>query len=491
MTGSKVPQKNEPPSPKWMLGLIACGSFIASAFLVSRNGFTPWQKGKMALTVTPITPGPGQPKNDIEGYGWYFYKAAFPTKNGSTDKVFDFMSNYTGGSNCDKVPLGCDGWKITCTYGAATDGSTDWDRVLHYVHAPRFFSEALDNDKLGVDGWQDVTVQSLENMDTEFSAFMHNKVQLFIQRVAKRASILELNGYKVMRRLSLWKDGKTLLAHASTEMSGKIWEFVGFAPGNVTGWKFWSEDECIAAHRVTADVYKLQGSLKELTQDYDDDDIVEANPSYWISIGVAASTENNRTDMWTNVKDITGAQVSYDTSSACRVATIAYKNTDTETEDAVGDETIMKIVTNYRYQAVTVGPREYSLKMYEDYITEVHKKYLQPPHGQLKRDRWRNWDHWLDQHVGLKWKQSDGCHDKSKTITSALLDKDIPVGKRAIDGDGDHYYSGYSGMSMCIEYNTEECHFGIGETDVCACSRENSNRLGSNYTSCDMFDDVF
>jgi len=35
----------------------------------------------------------------------------------------------------------------------------------------------------------------------------------------------------------------------------------------------------------------------------------------------------------------------------------------------------------------------------------------------------------------------------------------LQVGKRFIQSDGDHYYTGYPGSSMTFEYNTE-CHYG-------------------------------
>lgn len=483
-------KSNAALSPKRLvygiIGFVACGFIIAGAFF--GENLMQWHEANMDLSETPL---PGAPRNDIDSYGWYFYKAAFPTKNGSTDAVLRFMSNYTGGYNCEKVPLGCDGWKITCNYGTSTYEHGSWDRVLHYVHAPRFFSHALEHDSLGVDGWQDLTVQSMEGMNS-FSAFMHNKVQLFILNVAEKASTLELNGYDVLRRLSYWKDGKTVLAHASTQISGKVWEFIGFAPADVTDWNFWSEEECPAAHRVDAEAYKLQQNLEKLREGDDDREML--NTSFWISIGVAASSENYRQEMLASLQNLTGAHISYDKSSSCEVATISYKNYDTLSEDSMGDETTMKIVINRAYQSVSLGGKEYSIKMYEDYIYEVHRKYLQKPHGSLRKDRWRNWDHWLDQHVGLKWKEEYGCYDHSRAVTSYLLDANIPVGKRAIQQDGDHYYSGYSGSSMCIEYNTESCHYGIGETDVCGCNRENSNLvedlIGSD-TLCDTYDDLF
>ena len=57
-----------------------------------------------------------------------------------------------------------------------------------------------------------------------------------------------------------------------------------------------------------------------------------------------------------------------------------------------------------------------------------------------------------------------------------LLDNKIPVGKRSIEGDGDHYYAGFPSVAMTLEFNTE-CHYGEGNTNICACMHANSDVL--------------
>ena len=120
------------------------------------------------------------------------------------------------------------------------------------------------------------------------------------------------------------------------------------------------------------------------------------------------------------------------------------------------------------------------------------------------------WDHWLDTHIGVKYSGKayfTGFDDEVKTdlqstclteaeeVTTMLLDNQIPVGKRFIQSDGDHYYSGYSGLSMALEFNTE-CHYGDdGATDVCTCVSQNSDTLaveqfGGEYTTCGLVYDL-
>lgn len=118
---------------------------------------------------------------------------------------------------------------------------------------------------------------------------------------------------------------------------------------------------------------------------------------------------------------------------------------------------------------------------YESYVSRVHLKYLSRPHDEDETSKWRNWDHWLDQHVGIKWYENDPtelCYDKNQDITRMLLENHITCGKRAVDHDGDHFYTGALDSSMALEYNTE-CNNDAytAETNVCTCNRENSNEL--------------
>jgi len=70
--------------------------------------------------------------------GWYIYKAAVIARNGTVDKIHEFMHRHTGGHHCEALNLGCDGYKISCAYGAnsATEGDDGaaahmFDRQLH------------------------------------------------------------------------------------------------------------------------------------------------------------------------------------------------------------------------------------------------------------------------------------------------------------------------------------------------------------------------
>lgn len=447
----------------WLGGLLVGIVFVVGAFYTRKNG--------VVSESTALD-------SSLEGNGWFFYKTTMVTKNGTSGAVLEFMMNFTGGYDCAKVGLGCDGYKITCTYGKDMKGIYDISEEVHYVHAPELFSQAVDKDNLGVDGWQDITEMSMANMDKEFTAFMHNKIQMYTQNVDERAAKLESAGYKVMRRLSYWKDGKTLLAHASTQLSGHIWEFVGLAPKDVTDWTFWKINECPKAHSITADIFQLEKYIDEINSKaiHSESAYDRINTTFWISSHVASSIDNDRTSMLNDLKDLTRANINTENSDACEVTTVTHK---------YYDQISLKYVKNAKKQAASVDGETYSLAMFEDYINQVHEKYLLKPNGTLHRDRWRNWDHWLDRHVGMAIEQKhDYCMERNEAITARLLDKDTPVGKRAI-GSEDHFYVGYYNSSFTLEYNVN-CHSGVGETNVCTCNHENSNELGNNTdTSCD------
>jgi hypothetical protein len=166
------------------------------------------------------------------------------------------------------------------------------------------------------------------------------------------------------------------------------------------------------------------------------------------------------------------------------------------------------------------------VKDYEDYIYKVHEKYLTSQDGDISH-RWRGWDHWLDQHIGIMYagptlikemesvdddgssseSESSGddssseshddaewsanlhttCIKMAQEVNEALLDEHLLVGKRFLIMDGDHYYAGLQGSSMAIEFNTE-CHYGQdGATDICTCDSMNSDLWAlDHYDSSDV-----
>lgn len=427
--------------------------------------------------------------------GWYFYKAAVIARNGTVDKIHEFMKRHTGGHMCGAINLGCDGYKISCTFGANTESDDMesqmmFDRQLHYVHAPRLYSHAVDGDDMGADGWMDFQQQSYGDM-SQFTSFMHNKFVMFTNDVAAKAQELGDDGFATLMRMSKHRDGY-MVGHVLVPMEGYIWEFVGMAPPEcddssptvgICSFTTWEAEECPAAHAVDANLTALSQQLSDGVPS----GMLSANSTMWISTHVATSGIESD-EMLLNfemLEEHTQAQITYSGgggthSPHCRVATIAYQNLNVGLSGE-NDAVTLKYVVNSKYQSSTVAGKTWSILEYEDYIGRVHDKYLTRPHDEDETSKWRNWDHWLDQHMGIKWYMDDPddlCFDKNQDVTAMLLENHVTCGKRAIDGDGDHFYTGTPQSSMAIEFNTE-CNndFGAAETNVCTCNRENSNEL--------------
>jgi hypothetical protein len=100
-------------------------------------------------------------------------------------EVVSFLSEHSGGSSCVQVDLGCNGYKLSCTFGEA---SSNPDKQLHYVVAPRLLSSAVDGDEYGVDGWTEKIMESFGDMTT-FSPFMHEKAQVFVNDIVAKLEV--------------------------------------------------------------------------------------------------------------------------------------------------------------------------------------------------------------------------------------------------------------------------------------------------------------
>lgn len=434
--------------------------------------------------------------------GWYMYKTAFAASNHSWTEIYEFLRDYSGGYNCELIGLGCDGKKLSCSYGGDYDGL--WDSQLHFVVAPEnlLFSKAKDGDGLGTSGWQRVAEESFGSMDS-FSPFMHNKVQLFSGNITNTVTQLQKT-YHLFKRVSPY--GDTHAAHVSVAVGGKIFEFVGYIPApekaNELGLNIkWSPEECPSAHKINANMTALQALYNEGLRTplkYN-----RENSTYWISThSVIPDLESTgyqtvRKHLTDKIGAIVQEESELDDQGdlSCQVATFSLKNTDSEswTSASVKGNVDLRFVMNNHYQSLQSG---HSISEYTQYIDAVHRRYLKDDNDEILdgdfETRWRNWDHWLDQHVGFKWAGADGCSDQSKLVTDALLESEELVGKRAAS-DGDHFYVGYEDAPMTIEYNTEQCYHGEGETAVCFCDHENSNRLTylSNADADCLTDDVF
>ena len=121
---------------------------------------------------------------------------------------------------------------------------------------------------------------------------------------------------------------------------------------------------------------------------------------------------------------------------------------------------------------------EYSVANYDDYVAAVHDEYL----TQRSAGSWFEWDHFLDQHIGLKYREVDAaCAAKDNLVRKVLHERRIPVGERRcyeklitqVDNYTSHYYTGYKG-SLTWEFNLQ-CSGDDGAPDVCGCIASNND----------------
>uniref|UniRef100_A0A7S2RRD5 Uncharacterized protein n=1 Tax=Rhizochromulina marina TaxID=1034831 RepID=A0A7S2RRD5_9STRA len=406
--------------------------------------------------------------------GWYIYKVAYPAPEAERENVLSFMETYSKADSCESISLGCSSYKLNCDLRGSTDAA---DRQLHYVVAPIFESKAEDDDDLGVDGWTELVMKDLGDMSS-FSTMVHQKMSIFINDVVTQAQDLEAGGFNVMRRQSTATDG-SLLGHVLVPVSGAVWEFVGFleqsyetsAAAAEAGYTMWVDEECPDAHKFNGELAKYRAAFES------------SSDSLFVGISTPVSNLKSKDFqlMMGHLQSATDAVIETKSTDYCSVMSFHFKNDESYTWGNYGEETITtRYVQNFRYQEIN-GDK--TVADFEKYVSRVHDKYLSRPEDKDIEDRWRNWDHWLDAHVGIKYKSSDGCVAKAIKLNKLLIDDDINVGKRLVTYDGDHYYSGYKGAFMALEFNTE-CHYGTA-SDLCGCTAMNNYFLAEEEGTAD------
>ena len=81
---------------------------------------------------------------------------------------------------------------------------------------------------------------------------------------------------------------------------------------------------------------------------------------------------------------------------------------------------------------------------------EDYNSYIWKTHAEIagSYDNWAGWDHWMDQHIGLKYVGSDSCA-VSHQLNANLTARGVAVGQRTTADYGAekaiHWYTGYAG----------------------------------------------
>lgn len=148
--------------------------------------------------------------------------------------------------------------------------------------------------------------------------------------------------------------------------------------------------------------------------------------------------------------DITGAIMTEETGEYCDVLTIHFHNADEQTTGGhFGISTYIKYVVNHNHQDIGGGK---TIADYETYVAAVHERYLAKPADGVDAHRWRNWDHFLDAHIGLKFQ-------------GLASDADVET-SHAVTDDVDRIYL----QDTCLSTNEAVCVFDF-TCHTCTCSQ--------------------
>ena len=422
----------------WLVGSIALSSSLL--FLRGMRGEQTRARG---ATVGSALAASGQASMDDDGKAqtWEIYKHATPVMNGQGRGIFDFVTQYLCPSMGPPTNLGCGGLKVGCTVKCAS--CTTGSAQLHWVD-----SRALDEHSgpMGVEGWERYFEEQNGNL-THFNAFMHNKNQLCARARARtlrsRASAhvflrappspparsrsyvddlstfqhaLDEGGVPYFRRTSFFADDAddgdaTEAAHLGVQVAGRLVELVGpfDSLADADGFVPWKEHECPTAHalRFRASEYSEWASAVEL---YDDEvvawgarDFGRETPLFAAAHATASDPEE-RAALFGALGNLTDAAVSVlESSAACTVVSITWPG------QIDGFE--MRYVDNRLAVHGTLSPRDY-----DTYVDRVHETYL------AETDTEFNWDHWLDQHLGLRYNAAeyDVCAPMDDTVRHRL-----------------------------------------------------------------------
>ncbi|KAH8065384.1 hypothetical protein JL720_12800 [Aureococcus anophagefferens] len=412
--------------------VVACVGVVATAAL-----------GGLALLRLPG--GAGAPAPAL------LYKIALSVREGEAHAVHDLV-NDTFAHVDPNFDLGCDGVKINgylMSYGPQ----------VHWVEA-----SILSNDPQPIKYWQDY-FEELNGDLSSWNAFMHNKVSMFTSNVTAPYLRMVENKIPLMLRTSDGYSGKASptgeLAHVLFQVAGRMYEIAG----PVTAEYVTTYDGYVAAANTAMQKWA-------------------ADKGYYPPMlsGVSVSAEHGASETLDDDDLVDDLQSIADVHSYAELEMDACAITRIETVSAKGFRSPVRYVANALANdaLATTDPAtgEKTGLTVEDY-----NSYIWKTHAEIagSYDNWAGWDHWMDQHIGLKYVGSDSCA-VSHQLNANLTARGVAVGQRTTADYGAekaiHWYTGYAG-SMTWEYWVTGCpsYSTDSEADVCACHASNNDKI--------------
>ena len=445
-----------------------------------------------AADADDSTPGVAQ---GFEGSDWYIYKVTATVRPQKDLALIEFINRYlmpgttfpTGTRDasvgCNNTHLGGD-YKVNFTY----EGTASVDNQLHWVNGPKLNGAGL------AASWIETILEATvgtsrsrgdtlvyDSTEATFNAFMHNKVQLYVDDLSGFAARLDADRVPHLKRKStVARDARAGAArdvemgHLLIPIEGRAFELVGplaSLDASARGaYGLWGASECPNAHALADDFATLEERFAATANttvwtDSARGGARDARPQPMLAqVHVALSP--NRTlsaedtalahlDAFTRAKVEVHAD---EDASACGVASLTWASMPGVT---------VKYVRNAHPSLPATG----LLAEYEQaWATEHANAFLTPATTQLPMNA--NWDTFLDTHIGMMVDVGTQCDGDLAALTSALHAADVAYAARN-EGGGIHLYTGYEGTTSW-EYNlgmtctTEQ--FG----DICTCVPENS-----------------
>ena len=405
-----------------------------------------------AATTTMTSRGPLVPFNSSN---WRLQKMTHLSSLATLNSTLHLFTTYLAGSLTDcPSDLGCSVRRAKFGVRFGTHSG-----ALQFLAAPLF-------DDLGeADGW--ITYfRELHGDMRNFDAFMHNKVVLYAQDLAKYAGPLIADGIPLMLRSSVDADGADVL-HLGLQVEGVVFELVG-AAGDMPGVRApaWSADECPAAHALPFTLAYLS-DLVGLADDADDDFALYANePLLAVTLGMTQHgvTSAGAAARYEHAAVLTGA--SHNVTHASATCVVVDMGWDSQPGVAI------RFVDN---AAAPSGSR--SLADYDAYVRRDHEAFLYDEDGAQNPD---GWDRYLDQHLGV-WYSGGEASCQARASALRVLLADVPYAERQ-QPDAHLFYAGYDGP-FALEYQFENCDADRADAPAeCGCTGNNNEDTWYNLT---------
>ena len=427
------------------------------------------------------TSGPSMPSYSSDEWRIEKYTINILSTQGTAMSTHEWISQYlcTPKTTCPS-DLGCGNMRVWCTIGSPYSALEFMNNTfeLHWVSAPTLQDLTVGDSKTrATDAWIGY-LEELNGDDMRFSAFSHNKVQLFARNVTAYAERFAAGGVPTLKRLSYDAAG-VAVAHVSVAIAGRVYEIVGAATGSQTGWPAWSAAECAPAHGLPDTVAFYDGAAKtafwrERGFGFGELLVVNIGASFHdpLAKGAKAAPRDMISTLYTHLETLAGASVSrVAASSTCVYSEIAFDSMP---------GLAFRYVDNSSPE-IHEGNR--TLETYDNFFAESHHTFATNASG-----GWYAWDHGLDQHVGLWYGGAEqDCLDRATAMRSLLEKADLGVGERG-EPDAHEVYTGYAGP-MTWQYQFPHCDAGRPDApEECACVATN-NLDDYGKTSCTAHSD--